>query len=484
MTLLRFLARLGLGGAALASSAFAADYEVNQTGDSGSGSLRSALALANANPGADRILIHSAGPIVLSSGPVPVTDSVEILGTGAEPAVLAGNGLGRLLLIEGDGNEACRVDVRLARLHLRDGYFDGDGGAVHASYARLRVEDSRFSQNRAGGWGGAIFIDDCELSLVSSQFDSNISYKLGGAVAVSEARLVARRSRFSGNEAEFGGAISVHGVTASAELGDSYLYGNRAQYSGGGLLASATSLHIAGSTFADNQATTSDGGALHLTTPLEGAISVIENTTFNANRAPEDSASGGAVFLGHGRLILRNSTVVGNSTGPASGAFTSGGGVFVGGDASRLDLVSSIVAGNTQGPAATPRDLVREIDPDLTPATVSARRSLVQALPDVSTVNGEDFENRWQLDPQLEPLRDNGGPTPTMALTLGSPACERGENDAGLATDQRGAGFARGYGRTDIGAYEYRGDTIFYGDFELHDPGEFGCARLPAEQFR
>ena len=46
MTLLRFLARLGLGGAALASSAFAADYEVNQTGDSGSGSLRSALALA------------------------------------------------------------------------------------------------------------------------------------------------------------------------------------------------------------------------------------------------------------------------------------------------------------------------------------------------------------------------------------------------------------------------------------------------------
>ena len=120
MTLLRFLARLGLGGAALASSAFTADYEVNQTGDSGSGSLRSALALANANPGADRILIHSAGPIVLSSGPVPVTDSVEILGTGAEPAVLAGNGLGRLLLIEGDGNEACRVDVRLARLHLRD----------------------------------------------------------------------------------------------------------------------------------------------------------------------------------------------------------------------------------------------------------------------------------------------------------------------------------------------------------------------------
>ena len=73
-------------------------------------------------------------------------------------------------------------------------------------------------------------------------------------------------------------------------------------------------------------------------------------------------------------------------------------------------------------------------------------------------------------DPQLLPLADNGGATATHALSETSPALDAGDNGAGLATDQRGAGFARTEGaRTDIGAFELQAeppDRVFANGFD------------------
>jgi len=66
------------------------------------------------------------------------------------------------------------------------------------------------------------------------------------------------------------------------------------------------------------------------------------------------------------------------------------------------------------------------------------------------------------LDAKLSPLQDNGGSTLTMALSLGSPAVNKGISN-GLTTDQRGAprpfdfsGITRAMGGdgSDIGAFE------------------------------
>ena len=92
-------------------------------------------------------------------------------------------------------------------------------------------------------------------------------------------------------------------------------------------------------------------------------------------------------------------------------------------------------------------------------------------------LNGSNTDNLIDADPLLQPLADNGGPAPTHALGVGSPACERGEDTASLSYDQRGAPFARRYGEVDIGAFEYRADAIFYGDFEVHPQGSYGCWR-------
>src|SRR4030095_14495343 len=55
-------------------------------------------------------------------------------------------------------------------------------------------------------------------------------------------------------------------------------------------------------------------------------------------------------------------------------------------------------------------------------------------------------------DPQLGSLQSNFGPTPTLALSSGSPAVDAGDPDVGLPTDQRGQ--ARPVTAFDIGAYE------------------------------
>ena len=62
----------------------------------------------------------------------------------------------------------------------------------------------------------------------------------------------------------------------------------------------------------------------------------------------------------------------------------------------------------------------------------------------------------------LGPLADNGGPTLTHVLLLGSPAIDAGDNTLAvdedgvpLANDQRGEGFDRVFGDgVDIGAFE------------------------------
>ena len=75
------------------------------------------------------------------------------------------------------------------------------------------------------------------------------------------------------------------------------------------------------------------------------------------------------------------------------------------------------------------------------PATGAERRR-------TAVDNGTDLGgNILSGDPMLGPLQDNGGPTFTHKPLPGSPALDAGDNtiaaDAGLTTDQRGAGFAR-----------------------------------------
>ncbi len=63
------------------------------------------------------------------------------------------------------------------------------------------------------------------------------------------------------------------------------------------------------------------------------------------------------------------------------------------------------------------------------------------------------------IDPRIEPLANNGGPTLTHNLLSDSPAIDTGDAPQTLANDQRGPGFLRVFdGQADIGSLETQPD--------------------------
>jgi hypothetical protein len=225
----------------------------------------------------------------------------------------------------------------------------------------------------------------------------------------------------------------------------------------------------------DNHATSGadDGGAIF----NQGGNLIIRNSTLSGNSAADE---GGAISsynpggLGAGSVLIENSTISGN-TSTIGG---SGGGIFTY-SADPMTIRSSTISGNTAAGAGGDGGGIMSIytDPVLTSSIVAD--NVAANSPDLNGFGGlgtftADFslvENTTgavitgnQLitgqDPKLGPLADNGGPTPTHALGTGSPAL-----DKGMATgpDQRGAtrpfdlaGIARAPGgnSADIGAYE------------------------------
>jgi hypothetical protein len=103
---------------------------------------------------------------------------------------------------------------------------------------------------------------------------------------------------------------------------------------------------------------------------------------------------------------------------------------------------NSILAGNT----------AETIAPDLSGNLGSVGHNLIG---DQTGGNGFDDTDLLNVDPQLGPLQDNGGPTWTHALVKGSAAIDAGDNTDAPEFDQRGPSFLRIVnGIIDIGAYE------------------------------
>jgi len=207
---------------------------------------------------------------------------------------------------------------------------------------------------------------------------------------------------------------------------------------GGGILVSGGgNLDLRDSTVTGNQAFS--GGGIAFADGGSGTITncTISGNSVGANFAGNSGAAGGIIVGGGGTVSVFNSTIAFNSS-PGIG----GGVVVVG---SQLILESSIVADN-----------ICPQDPDIfrDAGNLSARNSLIESIAP-GVINGSNIANITGVDPILGPLASNGGPTQTHALLAGSAAINTGTNVTGLATDQRGPGFARVVGLApDIGAFE------------------------------
>lgn len=464
---------LALGLALAAQAGHAADLTVTSLADAGAGSLREAIATANATPGADRIVFQQAGLVMLGSGALRITGSVEIVGC-AGCGVRAQGG-SRVFELAGDPNEPAALAVTLRRLELSAGASAQHGGALLAEYATVRIEDCLVRDTIAAGWGGALYLDASDVTIARTRFTGNGADGFGGAIASNVGALRIQRSSFDANRAESGGgAIWANWAQgASLVVEDSTFDRNSAAFDGGAIEAHVPSLSISGSTFVANAADYWAGGALYVGEEGTAAHDIV-NSTFFGNRATQDGGQGAAILLESGRLRLRHVTVAANVVGVDESG-SQGGAIEVGADfESQLEIVNSIIADNITADGA-PADLVRRHDP-LVPNRLDVRHTLIGSAPAPGTINGQASANLVAVAPGFDTFGWNGGPTATLSLRIDSAACDTGEATPSLANDQRGRGFARAWGRPDLGAYEVHGDSIFRDGFE-REAQPVGCRR-------
>jgi hypothetical protein len=171
---------------------------------------------------------------------------------------------------------------------------------------------------------------------------------------------------------------------------------------------------------------------------LKATNSTIALNKVTATTPTTSYTDGGGLKVAGTCCSIVSSTVAGNALAAnGSSADRNGGGLY----ASGLTLRATIVANNAA-----------ETGIDCFGSPASAGHNLIRNAAGCSFT--KKSTDRVGRDPKLGILRDNGGPTQTMALALTSAARNAIHKAAcGVAKDQRGAHRPQG-ARCDIGAYE------------------------------
>lgn len=209
--------------------------------------------------------------------------------------------------------------------------------------------------------------------------------------------------------------------------------------------------------------TTEDGAAIRA--ELDGATLTLDRSTIYDNVT---TGSGGGVYaIGdeESALVVVNSTIADNSAESVGGILADLAGT--------VDVSHSTIVGNTAAADSSSVSLSSELAANLTNTivdggdaalitdsadTLTVDYSLVRTVGASAAAAVDAGNNLTGLDPRLDPLADNGGPTLTMLPRTGSPVLNAGDPAfvAPPATDQRGEARVQG-GRLDIGSVEVPG---------------------------
>jgi hypothetical protein len=248
----------------------------------------------------------------------------------------------------------------------------------------------------------------------------------------------------SGLDIEHGSASNGGGLQndATLTLSNCTIANNSASVGGGGI-SNGGILTIFNSTIANNSA--SDGGGGIIGSDAPDSTTTLTNCTIANNTTPGDLGGGG---IQSPTVTLSNCTVANNSAPDV------GGGI----NARSVVLTNTIIANNT---GAGGGDV----------AFASATSLGHNLIGNTGSTSGWVASDLLNVGPVLDPtgLKNNGGPTQTIALEPGSPAIDGASSTDALgntvAIDQRGVarptdGNGGGTALNDIGAYQVAACTV------------------------
>jgi predicted outer membrane repeat protein len=311
-------------------------------------SLREAITLANASPGADTIQLTLSGTYKMkiagsdntnNLGDYDITDSVSIVGLGATKTIIESNNGGasteRLFDLLG------KINVTFANLTMQKaGNGGSDGGAVQALTANITMSNCVVTGN-TGRNGAAINAGTGNVTLTNTTLSNNNPTIVfvgvagnGGAINAGSGTVTLTDCRLNNNTAVNGGAI--FDQSGNVVLTRCTLDHNSATENGGAVDVLGGALTMKDSLVRLNVAGQLGAGA-DTAGDLGGGIfakdATVSGSTLSANTA---FLEGGAIFVTNG-LTMTNSTVSGNS------ATRSGGGISA---IAGVNLTGSTVSGN------------------------------------------------------------------------------------------------------------------------------------------
>jgi hypothetical protein len=370
-------------------------------------------------------------------------------------------------------NQVVSIDgVTLERNGQRDVEYNPGGGGMHirpGSATPITISNSVVRDNlnsgNAGGieiWGpqttfmGSVVIANTVIEGNATQVDGADGRGFGGGIAViGNSDLTVTNSTIQGNASYSGGGVyvgpssGVDGVFPAISIEDSSVRNNSSTIEGGGVTLQSGSIVIRRSTVAGNSGV---AGGLWMTT-MGGEIS---NATISGNVG---GVYGGAYLTSRNALSIVNSTITDNFGSSVGGVYSTG---------SSVQFLNTIVAQNglNSGGGGTGSDQ----ESDLGGINRSLGHNIFGEVDNVvihsDRVTGPGPHSTdlfgtvaAPFQALLGPLQDNGGPTLTHAILAGSAAIDAGTSTDAPATDQRTVvrpqdGDGNGSALVDIGAFE------------------------------
>ena len=240
-----------------------ATYTVTNLNESGAGSLREAVVLANGDALHDTIIFAPglSGSINLVLHGTP---GVDLTGRMAITTPITINAEGRITINGSGVSQAFYVatggTLTLNQITLTNCFADSaqtwSGGAIHLDGGALFLNNSTISGNSSGSEAGALYVADiAAATITNSTLSGNAALAGNGGAILNFGVLTITNSTISGNSTlgagTAGGAIAdFSGVTTPLTITNSTITGNSAAYIGG--IYHSGQAFLAGAIIGDN----------------------------------------------------------------------------------------------------------------------------------------------------------------------------------------------------------------------------------------
>ena len=472
------------------TSAWAVPPAVTNCNDSGTGSLRNAVAGAASGDTIDMSGLTPSDPGCGGGVVSTITLTTGAIAVAQKDLTLIGPGL------SAGGDYALTITQTAPNSRVILHSYGGSTGHLYVEKVRIGYASISGPNNVYGGCIASLYgavtltnvhVDHCSATTTALSTDVPTPHVFGGGVFAATGLTITGGVlyqnavtathvgvRSQGGCAMTFGPFNMTGTIVANCYANGPVGGGRVR--GGALELKGSSAIITSSVIAKSKSTWIVGGVdiNNATGSLQTAT--ISNSTIAYNYAHYVV---GGLYANAGQFSLNNSTIVLNQAGQYTYSFNAhtyyaAPGVSIYSIGGTVFLQSNIIANNTAN--GTQEDLSVGISTGL---TGDASNNLVRAYKSDVTLPGGQGNLPKGTCPLLGHARNNGGGTYTFAPQSGSPVIDAGNNNANdphtgvpALYDQRGPGYPRvSNGIADVGAHEVqKTDIVFYTEFETGCP--------------